>query len=75
MGLVVLVVNVGAVREVQRREWMPMLGGTMCVLGWLLPGGVQRKTKENEIKSGSGSLLFDAAKKLVKLIATEESCC
>lgn len=50
-------------------------GGTMCVLGWLLPGGVQRKTKENEIKSGLGSLLFDAAKKLVKLIATEESCC
>lgn len=62
MGLVVLVVNVGADREVQRREWiLLMLGGTMCVLGWLLPGGVQRKTKENEIKSGLGSLLFDAA--------------
>lgn len=63
MGLVVLVVNAGAVREVQRREWMLMLGGTMCVLGWLLPGGVQRKTKKNEIKSGLGSLLFDAAQR------------
>lgn len=31
MGLVVLVVNVGAVREVQRREWILLMLGAQCV--------------------------------------------